>query len=264
MVSGRFPIDRLEEPRPAPLWHRSSASDGPVVLFVHGMTGTGEIWAPQVPAFEQAGWRPVVVDRRGAGRSTAPGDTPVDRAGDLLGVLDVLGVRAAHLVGHAAGGADVLGVALRDAARVCSLVLTNTQAGYADTAFRAELARLWTPEVAALAAEERELSPGYRARAPEGTRRWLDIHADADHGARSSGPPAALAGRSDLAALRTPVLLIAGEEDLLTPPALMRVLADGIPDARLEVIGQTAHVSAWERPDAWNAAVLGFLSALGR
>lgn len=246
------------------LWHRSSAGDGPVVLFVHGMTGTSEIWAPQVPAFEEAGWRPVVVDRRGAGRSAARPEAPVDRAGDLLAVLEALGARHAHLVGHAAGGADVLAVALREPARVRGLVLTNTQAGYAEPGFTAEIRRLWSPQVTGLPAEARELSASYRALDPEGTSRWLQVYANADRGVRSAGLPAASVARSDLAALRAPVLLIAGEEDLLTPPVLMRVLAGGIPGARLEVIGQTAHVSAWERPEAWNAVVLDFLSALDR
>ncbi|MCC6223510.1 MAG: alpha/beta fold hydrolase [Thermoleophilia bacterium] len=245
-----------------PIWYRSSPADGPVVLLVHGLTGTGEIWAPNVPAFEEAGLRPVVVDRRGAGRSSAGSGTPADRAGDLVTVLDSLGVRRAHLVGHAAGGADVLAVAVRHPGRAGGLVLSNTQAGYADEDFRAEIARLWTPAVTGLAAEARELSADYRAREPAGTRRWLEVYAAADHSTRSAGPPPALVSRSDLAALRAPALLIAGDEDLLTPPALMRMLADSIPGARLEVIERTAHVSAWERPAAWNATVLEFLSLL--
>lgn len=241
------------------LWHRAAAGDGPAVLFVHGMTGTGEVWAPQVPAFVAAGWRPVVVDRRGAGRSGPRDERSSDRAADLVAVLDHLGVERAHLVGHAAGGTDVMATALRHPDRVGALVLTNTQAGYGDAWFRAELAALWTPAVTGLPADERELSAAYRAAHPDGVERWLAVHAHADHAA---GAPAAapVATGADLATLDRPVLVIAGAADLLTPPALLRRLAERIPGARFAVIARSAHVSAWERPEEWNALVLDFLT----
>ena len=53
-----------------------------------------------------------------------------------------------------------------------------------------------------------------------------------------------------------------GEEDVLTPPAEARAMAEAIPNARLEVIPHAGHLAPYENPAAANAAILRFLKSL--
>jgi pimeloyl-ACP methyl ester carboxylesterase len=83
--------------------------DGPPVLLVHGWPDTHQIWRDVVPGLVDAGFRTIAPDLRGHGASDRP--TEVDAyaipylAGDVLGVLDHLGVERAHVVGHDWGSA---------------------------------------------------------------------------------------------------------------------------------------------------------------
>ena len=53
-------------------FHVEEMGDGPAVLFLHGFPDTGAVWPHQVPAVAQAGFRTVVPDLRGRGRSDRP------------------------------------------------------------------------------------------------------------------------------------------------------------------------------------------------
>jgi pimeloyl-ACP methyl ester carboxylesterase len=85
------------------------AGEGRPVLLLHGFPDSGRLWRHQVPALAAAGFQVIVPDLRGYGRSGKP--EPVDAysipvlAGDVLAVLDDLGVGQAHLVGHDWGAA---------------------------------------------------------------------------------------------------------------------------------------------------------------
>ena len=65
----------------------------------------------------------------------------------------------------------------------------------------------------------------------------------------------------DLARIQAPTLVVAGELDVGTPPAMSEAIARGIPGARLEVIPGAAHLAAVEAPEAFDAAVGRFLEA---
>lgn len=80
------------------------AGDGPAVLFCHGFPDTAETWRAQLVAVAAAGYRAIAIDMRGFGRSHSPQAagqySALHVAGDLVGVLDALGIRDAVLVGH--------------------------------------------------------------------------------------------------------------------------------------------------------------------
>jgi pimeloyl-ACP methyl ester carboxylesterase len=65
--------------------------------------------------------------------------------------------------------------------------------------------------------------------------------------------------RPVLSAIRCPTLVLVGDADAATPPDLAREIADGIPDARLVVVPDCAHLSTLEQPEAVNAALLEWL-----
>jgi pimeloyl-ACP methyl ester carboxylesterase len=84
--------------------HVSTAGNGPVVLLLHGFPDTHQVWRKQVGALVAAGYRVLAPDLRGYGRSDAPGavrDYTLDKVrGDVMALLDALGIDKVFLVGH--------------------------------------------------------------------------------------------------------------------------------------------------------------------
>ncbi|MDZ4825538.1 MAG: alpha/beta fold hydrolase [Actinomycetota bacterium] len=82
---------------------------GPPVLLIHGWPDTHDMWRHQVAALTAAGYRTIAPDLRGFGASDKPEGVEHYSipfvVGDLLGVLDNLGVEKAHVVGHDWGAA---------------------------------------------------------------------------------------------------------------------------------------------------------------
>jgi 3-oxoadipate enol-lactonase len=66
--------------------------------------------------------------------------------------------------------------------------------------------------------------------------------------------------RPALAGIAAPTLVLAGAEDPATPPAWGEAIAAAIPDARLEVLAEAAHLANLEQPDALSSAVAGHLA----
>jgi pimeloyl-ACP methyl ester carboxylesterase len=62
-----------------------------------------------------------------------------------------------------------------------------------------------------------------------------------------------------LETMQVPVLVLAGEADLLSPPALMRLLAAHLPNRRFVTLPEAGHAAFWEQPELWNRLVLDFL-----
>jgi haloacetate dehalogenase len=106
------------------------AGDGPAVLLVHGHPRTHATWYAVAPALVQAGYRVVCPDLRGYGDSTVPPDRPDHSqaskramAGDLVALMETLGHRRFHAVGHDRGGYVVQRLALDHPDRVDRVVI---------------------------------------------------------------------------------------------------------------------------------------------
>ena len=67
--------------------------------------------------------------------------------------------------------------------------------------------------------------------------------------------------RPQLASIRCPTLVLVGDGDELTPPALSEEIAAGIAGARLVVVPDVGHLSTLERPEAVNRALVEWLAA---
>lgn len=84
--------------------HVAEQGEGPVVLFCHGFPETWYSWRHQLPALAQAGFRAVAPDMRGYGETESPAAvdqyTLLHMVGDMVGLLDALGVEKAVIVGH--------------------------------------------------------------------------------------------------------------------------------------------------------------------
>jgi pimeloyl-ACP methyl ester carboxylesterase len=83
--------------------------DGPPVVLLHGFPDSHSLWRHQVEALVNAGYRVIAPDLRGFGESSKPAEVErygiLDIVGDVLGILDSLGVPRAHVVGHDWGAA---------------------------------------------------------------------------------------------------------------------------------------------------------------
>jgi pimeloyl-ACP methyl ester carboxylesterase len=84
--------------------HVRDSGEGTPVVLLHGWPDTGDLWDHQSHVLTAAGYRTIVPDLRGFGASSKPTDvaayaTPV-QVGDVVGILDALGVDRAHVVGH--------------------------------------------------------------------------------------------------------------------------------------------------------------------
>jgi pimeloyl-ACP methyl ester carboxylesterase len=108
--------------------HLAGPADGPAVLLLHGLAASGATnWTiPGVTgALARAGYRVVVPDQRGHGRSGSPRDGAYGRAlvGDAVAVLDQLEIERAHVCGYSMGGLVALALAAEHPGRVRSVLL---------------------------------------------------------------------------------------------------------------------------------------------
>lgn len=244
------------------LYYEDTGGPGTPVVFLHAATGTCDGWVHQLPAFTAAGYRCIAYDRRtwGRSRSTSPERQPGFAGDDLHALVESLSLKSAHLVATAAGGVTALDYALTHPERVRSLVAANTIGGVQDQSYLEVQHRLRPPEIQDLPVELRELGASYRGTNPEGARQWLEI----ERASRPGGavPPQPLRQPITYARLQSmavPTLVLSGEADLLSPPALMRMLAANIPTSRFVSLPEAGHAGFWERPQVWNGLVLEFI-----
>lgn len=238
----------------------------PLVLS-HGAGGNHAVWYQQVAPF--AADRTVITwDHRGYGRSTDRADRsgPEVAVGDLLAVLDHLGVGRADLVGQSMGGWTTVGVALERPGLARSLVLADTLGGFTSDAIAAGLARgpAGAPPAAGRLGSHRALGTGFSDREPEKAHLYQSLGAMGSADADVIIPRllAVTHDAAEAARLTMPVLCIVGDRDPLFPPAAVRALADLLPDARVVEISGCGHSPYFEDPEPWNAAVRQFLAQL--
>ena len=244
------------------LWFEDSGSPGIPVVLLHAASGTSECWVHQLPAFTAAGYRCIAYDRRTWGRSrpTDSGPQPGYAGDDLHALVEALGLARLHLVGTAAGAIPALDYALTRPERVRSLVAANTIGGVQDAEYLEVQQRLRPQEIQSLPVELRELGPSYRGTDPEGAARWLEIElASRPYGSIPAQPLREPITYQRLATMQVPTVILSGEADLLSPPALMRLLAEHIPASRFVSLPDAGHAGFWERPHVWNGLALEFL-----
>jgi pimeloyl-ACP methyl ester carboxylesterase len=113
-------------------FHVRDDGAGTPVILLHGFPDTGDLWRNQVPALVKRGFRTIVPDMRGRGRSGKPAAAPDYRlstiVGDVTGVLDALGIERVHVVGHDWGAAVAWLVAALAPDRVDRLVAISVGA----------------------------------------------------------------------------------------------------------------------------------------
>jgi 3-oxoadipate enol-lactonase len=242
----------------------------PWLVFGHSLACDHTMWAPQVAAF-RASCNLLAFDIRGHGASSAPaGEYTLELlAADLVGLLDALKIERCHYVGLSLGGMIGQVAALRSPLRFASLTLADTTSRLppdAHAVWADRIRQVRGPQgMSAIVPStlERWFTAPFRERAPDVVARIAE-HIRATPIAGYIGCAHAIS-RINLTArlenIRCPVLVMVGDQDRGTPPDMAEEIARAIPGARLERLPYAAHLSNLEQPDAFNAALRGFLSS---
>lgn len=250
---------------------------GPCIVLGHSFLCNGEMWAGQVPRLAER-FRVVNIDLRGHGRSapvTTDG-TLYDLVGDVLAVLDHLGIERAVWAGLSVGGMVALRAALTVPERVVGLVLLDTHAG-AETLFKT--VRYRALGLGARLFGFRSLLPAVmplmfgattRRQRPELVRHWEEVFTKLHVSSILRLLPALVRRDSvvdRLPEIEVPALVMVGEEDRALPPACSEEIAAGL---GCSVVGPTelirvptaGHLLALEQPEIVTGAMLEFLSGV--
>jgi pimeloyl-ACP methyl ester carboxylesterase len=247
---------------------------GPVVVLLHGFPLNRKMWAGQETEIGSV-YRVIAPDLRGHGETAAPEGvyTMDDMADDVMETLDALQIREPVVLGGLSmGGYIALSAVLRYPDRFRALMLMDTRAG-ADAAETAR-GRLAMANQVDSTGKNDAVIEGMLARLFSPFTRQNRAHLiDFAHGLMVKTPARAVAGAlrgmaarpdctPDLPRIALPTLVLVGEDDLITPPDVARVMAEALPQARLEIIPEAGHLAPLENPAASNRAILEFLSGL--
>ena len=245
------------------------AGSGDVVLFLHGIGHSRIAWDRQLEDLSDR-WRCVAWDLPGFGASEPLAAMTFPAIADaVVALLDRLGVDTAHLVGLSFGGQHALHVAVGHPDRVRSLVLADTSPAFGINGMTREE---WIDE--RLEPLRSGLTPADIAESVMADISGPDFSGpDFDLAVAAMGrlTPRAYEDavrclpdhdlRDALATIDVPTLVVVGELDPATPPGVVGVLADGIPDARFVELPGVGHLTPIEAPREFNRLVREFLDA---
>lgn len=237
-------------------------------MLLHAFPLNARMWEPQFP-LSGGGWRVVAPHLRGAdGAGGSPAASMDDYAGDVIDLLDALHIEDAVIGGLSMGGYVALALFRLAPRYFRGIVLADTRP-QADTAEGIEgrkrlLAVVQEKGPAAVADEmlPKLLGEDTRREQPGTVERVRELVMASS----TSGIAAAITAlmtrpdsTSVLPSIHCPTLILVGEQDVVTPPAVSRDIQRAIPGSDLVVIPGAGHLSSLERPDAFNAALAPFL-----
>lgn len=242
----------------------------PWLTLCHSLACDLSMWDDQMAALTSH-FSVLRYDIRGHGRSSAP-DLSYSfemMVTDLKGLLDGLGVERTHFCGLSLGGMIGQHFALAAPERLDRLVLCSTSSGYGDGN---SIAKLWEQRIAQAHAGGMEamvdgtlgrwFTEPYRFENPAVMDRIATlIRSTPLTGYAACGRMvASLDTTPRLGDIQASTLVLVGEEDAGTPPAMAEVIARGIPRSRLEVLPQASHLCNVEQAELFNELLLAFLN----
>jgi pimeloyl-ACP methyl ester carboxylesterase len=237
---------------------------GNPIVLVHGYPTSSHLWDKLVPLLP-SGYRVVVMDLLGFGRSDPPGNADLSIHGHarrLIGLMDALGIQRATLVGHQMGGVIAQALASGWPARVDRLALLHSMGFDATVTGTLAAARAVLPLMRLLPARtwlglvrremERWYADPYRGRHSidqylrpfqRGGHRWLIRQL------ASLDPRETEAIATSLTGVRQPVSILAGSDDPAIPATVAARLQRALPQATLDFVDEVRHFSPEEAPE---------------
>jgi 3-oxoadipate enol-lactonase len=247
------------------LYYESHGS-GPAILFAHGVGGNHLSWWQQIPVFARR-FHCITIDHRAFGRSRDLEDGPgrVQFSPDAVALMDSLGIDKFYVVAQSMGGRTASGLIYRFPERLLGVIYCGSTGGSVDAVSR-ELQRVHRealpPEQSQL---DRALAPGYGARQPAMEFLYREIRRlNPPRPADFLAPRPGWTGGSFSQVLvnsGVPIQFMAGEFDAITPAHIVERAAL-LAQARFVRIPNSGHSAYFEKPEAFNAAVLAFIDEL--
>lgn len=244
----------------------AGSGDATPIIFLHGVGSDKSVWRPQLDHFGQSRMA-FAFDYPGYGESDfVEGATREDYAAAILAAMDELGIGRAHVCGLSLGGVVAIAIHAAAAERCASLIIADSFAVHPEGRgiYDRSVAASEVMSMRELAEARTGLLLGSAA-TPELRAEVIDTMAKIDPAAYRLGAAAVwLADQRDrAAAVDGPTLIIVGEEDGITPPALSEELHRLIPDSRIQLIASAGHLANAEQPQAFDRAIESFLAKQG-
>ena len=231
----------------ARIWYATYGS-GPPVILLHGGLGHSGNWGYQVPALVSAGYRVVVIDSRGHGRSTRDVRpyTYELMASDVAAVMDTLHLQQAALVGWSDGACTALVLAAEAPARVAGVFFFACNM---DPSGTKEF--VFTPIIGRCLNRHKEDYARLSATPDE-----FDGLSEAVGRMQRTQPNYS---PQDLAAISVPTTIVQSEQDEFIKREHAEYLARSIPHAEFVTLPNVSHFALLQRPAQFNRAILAFL-----
>jgi len=256
----------------SPSLRYETMGSGPAVVFIHGLGTTSDVWY-SLRAVLAPDFHIITYDRSGCGLSprSAGGFSIEAWVDELVDVLDRLGVDETAVIGHSLGSMVAQRFAARYPSRTRALVLVGGEAVLTSEARNVLAERVASIREFGLTAVvdawlAGSLSEDTRAANPvlAGLLRAMFLANDDE----SYALQAETLRDADVAAsdahILCPTLLIVGDKDHVTPVGWQQEIAKAIPESRIQIVPNTAHMTMLEAPEAVNAEVLEFLTGVYR
>lgn len=230
------------------IWYAACGSGSPVILL-HGGLGHSGNWGYQVPMLIESGYRTIVIDSRGHGRSTRDSQPFSYKlmASDVLAVMDTLNLEKPAFVGWSDGACTALVLASQFLTRVAGVFFfacNMDPSGTKEIEFTPTLQRCFSRHVKDYA----QLSA---------TPDQFDEFSDAVGLMQRTQPNYSAA---DLAQIRVPVAIVQSEYDEFIKGEHAEYLARNIRNAEFIVLPGVSHFAPLQRPQLFNHAILAFLA----
>jgi len=241
---------------------------GEPILLVHGMGSDHTVWEGMIPLLKK-NYRVLAVDLRGHGASSKPqGPYSIKLfAQDMYQFIESLGISQVHFIGHSMGGAIGLELTLQHPEIIGSLTLISSFA-YADSPLRdvlKELKKILTQEgynaffnaclqlanTTEFIQDNKELfqvimNDMAKTISISAIRDTLNACGEVDF-------------RTSLKNVKTPTMIIAGEDDIFTPPSHSIKIKNAIYNSKIEIINNGTHNMLVERPQETCDLIYPFL-----
>lgn len=239
------------------------------VFFISGLGGIRNSWEKQLSSFISRG--PVVLhDHRGTGKSEKPsGVYSVEKmAEDVVSIMDDLSIKKAHMVGTSTGGAIIQILCIKFGNRIQSGVIASSwpkSDPYFIRQFKVRKEILMN-----MGWETHNRLSSFTLYSPEFfSNNYIQIVENEKKQLASMPPKEIMAERIDciikhdqlegLPKIKTPILVLVGREDFVTPVYYSEKIASLIPKAELKIFGKGGHFIYLTYPNEFNNTVLNFI-----
>ena len=232
----------------ARIWYAAYGS-GSAVILLHGGLGHSGNWGYQVPALLGSGYRVILIDSRGHGRSTRDA-RPYSyefMASDVLAVMDEMQIGKAGLVGWSDGACTALILAAQTPIRVagvyyfaCNMDPSGAKEITESTPILNRCISRHSQDYQRLSATPEQFDEFFKA---VGMMQRNQPNYSAD----------------DLAQIRVPVAIVHSEKDEFIQREHAEYLARSIPNAEFIYLAGVSHFAPLQRPEQFNASMLAFL-----